>query len=148
MQTPYPPRRPVPRLRRRALLKAALAAGATFSAWPLYRPPALWSATAGPPKRGGSRVDKLKKKPNILILLNDQQRYERDWPLTWAVKHLPAMQRLKRHGLSFHNVFSAACACSPSRAALLTGTYSAQTGVYHTLVVAGDDRLGGAPAGY
>jgi arylsulfatase A-like enzyme len=138
----------VPRWRRRALLKAVLTAGATFAAWPLHRPPELWGAKAGPPKRGGSRFDRLRKKPNILILLNDQQRYERDWPLTWAVQHLPSMQRLKRHGLSFRNVFAAACACSPSRAALLTGTYSAQTGVYHTLVLPGDDSLGGAPAGY
>src|SRR5262245_4892829 len=81
MPTQSPPRRPVARLRRRALLKAGLAAGATFAAWPLLHPPALWGAKAGPPKRSGSRFDRLRKKPNILILLNDQQRYERDWPL-------------------------------------------------------------------
>ena len=94
------------------------------------------------------RFDKLGKKPNILILLNDQQRYERDWPLDWAAKHLPAMHRLKRHGLSFRNAFIAACACSPSRASLLTGTYSSQTGVLHTLVMPGDGSNGDAPAGY
>jgi peptide/nickel transport system substrate-binding protein len=38
---------------RRDLLKAGLAAGATLSAWPLYRPASLWGAEAGPPKRGG-----------------------------------------------------------------------------------------------
>src|SRR5438128_2433424 len=38
---------------RRALLKAGLAAGVTLSAWPLHRPPVLWGAEAGPPKRGG-----------------------------------------------------------------------------------------------
>jgi ABC-type transport system substrate-binding protein len=38
---------------RRALLHSGLAAGATLSAWPLYRPPVLWGAEAGPPKRGG-----------------------------------------------------------------------------------------------
>src|SRR6516162_4614689 len=38
---------------RRALLKAGLMAGAALSAWPLYGPPALWGAEAGPPKRGG-----------------------------------------------------------------------------------------------
>ena len=40
-------------VRRRDLLKAGLAAGATLSTWPLHRPPALWGAEAGPPKRGG-----------------------------------------------------------------------------------------------
>jgi peptide/nickel transport system substrate-binding protein len=40
-------------VRRRELLKAGLAAGATLSAWPLHRPSALWGVEAGPPKRGG-----------------------------------------------------------------------------------------------
>jgi len=40
-------------VRRRDLLKAGLAAGVTLSAWPLSRPPALWGAEAGQPKRGG-----------------------------------------------------------------------------------------------
>ena len=53
MQTQYPTRRTVLRLSRRDLLKAGLAAGATLSAWPLHRPPVLWGAEAGPPKRGG-----------------------------------------------------------------------------------------------
>jgi peptide/nickel transport system substrate-binding protein len=40
-------------VRRRDLLKAGLAAGVTLSALPLPSPPALWSAEAGQPKRGG-----------------------------------------------------------------------------------------------
>src|SRR5262245_7369700 len=40
-------------LSRRALLQAGLAAGATLSVWPFSRLPTLWSAEAGPPKRGG-----------------------------------------------------------------------------------------------
>jgi peptide/nickel transport system substrate-binding protein len=54
VETQYSTRRTVPRLSRRALLKAGLAASATLSAWPLHRPPALWGAEAGPPKRGGT----------------------------------------------------------------------------------------------
>src|SRR6266700_4212937 len=38
---------------RRDVLKAGLTAGATLSALPLYHPTTLWSAEAGPPKRGG-----------------------------------------------------------------------------------------------
>src|SRR5215470_13324191 len=53
METPYPTRRPVARLRRRDVLKAGLAAGLTLSAWPLAHPSALWGVEAGPPKRGG-----------------------------------------------------------------------------------------------
>src|SRR5262244_4411088 len=40
-------------VRRRDLLKASLAAGVTWSTWPLPRPQGLWAAEAGPPKRGG-----------------------------------------------------------------------------------------------
>jgi ABC-type transport system substrate-binding protein len=40
-------------VRRRELLKAGLVAGVTLSARPLARPPALWGAEAGPPRRGG-----------------------------------------------------------------------------------------------
>jgi peptide/nickel transport system substrate-binding protein len=40
-------------LSRRDVLKAGLVAGTTLSAWPLHRPPALWGAEAGPPRRGG-----------------------------------------------------------------------------------------------
>ena len=53
MEIQYPTRRPEPRLSRRDVLKAGLAAGAMLSAWPLHRPPALWGAEAGQPKRGG-----------------------------------------------------------------------------------------------
>ena len=42
-----------PRVRRRDLLKAGLAAGVTLSAWPLAQPPELWGAEAGQPRRGG-----------------------------------------------------------------------------------------------
>src|SRR4029434_1096834 len=40
-------------VRRRALLKAGLAAGVTLSALPLSSPSALWGAEVGQPKRGG-----------------------------------------------------------------------------------------------
>ena len=38
---------------RRRLLQGGLAAGATLSAWPLYRPASSWNAEAVVPKRGG-----------------------------------------------------------------------------------------------
>src|SRR5262249_16753529 len=53
METQYPTQRPVPRLSRRAVLKAALAAGVTLSPCPLPPPSTPSSAQAGPPKRGG-----------------------------------------------------------------------------------------------
>ena len=40
-------------LRRRELLQAGLVASAALSTWALSRPPVLWGAATGPPKRGG-----------------------------------------------------------------------------------------------
>ncbi len=53
METPYTARRTAPRLSRRELLQAGLAAGVALSTWPLYRPSSLWGEDAGAPKRGG-----------------------------------------------------------------------------------------------
>src|SRR5262252_527712 len=40
-------------LRRREVLHAGLMAGAALSMWSLSRPPVLWGAETGQPKRGG-----------------------------------------------------------------------------------------------
>src|SRR5262247_1737466 len=40
-------------LRRRELLQAGLVTSAALSTWALSRPPVLWGAAIGPPKRGG-----------------------------------------------------------------------------------------------
>src|SRR5262249_2516931 len=48
-----PRQQPVRCMSRRSLLRAGLAAGATLSLWPLARPPTLWGAEAGQPRRGG-----------------------------------------------------------------------------------------------
>ena len=53
MEIPQAHARVMPGVRRRDLLKAGLAAGVTWSTWPLHQPQGLWAAEAGPPKRGG-----------------------------------------------------------------------------------------------
>jgi ABC-type transport system substrate-binding protein len=53
MRTSYTARRTAPRLSRRALLKAGLAASGPLSAWPVYSPTPLWGEEARPPKRRG-----------------------------------------------------------------------------------------------
>jgi peptide/nickel transport system substrate-binding protein len=53
MATPYTARRTAPRLTRRELLQAGLAAGATLSIRPLSRPSLLWGGEPGQPKHGG-----------------------------------------------------------------------------------------------
>jgi choline-sulfatase len=71
----------------------------------------------------------LPNKPNILLIITDQEREVMHWPTGWAEANLPARSRLMDHGLHFSNAHCNTAACSPSRATLLTGLYPAQHGV-------------------
>ncbi len=79
------------------------------------------------------------KRPNILFLITDQERYPRHWPENWAADNLPAHQRLMANGLTFRRFFCNAAMCSPSRATLFTGLHPAQHGVTRTLTVGGSE---------
>ena len=74
----------------------------------------------------------LPSKPNIVLIITDQQRAAQHWPDNWVAENLPALQRLLNFGLSFENAFTAACECSPSRAAFLTSTYDNTNGIATT----------------
>lgn len=71
----------------------------------------------------------LSNKPNILLIITDQEREVMHWPAGWAEANLPSRNRLLNHGLQFTNAHCNTAACSPSRATLLTGLYPAQHGV-------------------
>lgn len=77
------------------------------------------------------------EKPNIILIVTDQERYPREWPQGWAEENLPAHQRLKGNGLSFNRHFCSAAMCSPSRSTLFTGLHPAQHGVVNTLTEGG-----------
>jgi arylsulfatase A-like enzyme len=71
-----------------------------------------------------SRTAPMLDKPNILILMTDEQRAARDWPAGWADANLPSLGRLRAHGINFNSAFANACQCSPSRSTFLTSTYA------------------------
>ncbi len=73
-------------------------------------------------------------RPHIILLWTDQERHPQHWPEGWVEANLPSSNRLKRHGLSFVNAFTAAAQCTPSRATFLTSTYPTVNGVTNTLV--------------
>lgn len=75
----------------------------------------------------------LRKKPNIVIIITDEQRHVMHWPAGWAEKNLPSMRRLMENGVTFEYAFANACTCSPSRTTLFTGTYPAHHGVTEVL---------------
>lgn len=71
----------------------------------------------------------LPRKPNILLIVTDQEREVMHWPAGWAEANLEARSRLLEHGMQFNRAYCNAIACSPSRATLMTGLYPAQHGV-------------------
>src|SRR5579871_5988687 len=54
-----------------------------------------------------SEATRFPKRPNIIVLMTDQERHHMHWPPGWAEKNLPALQRLKSHGLYFNRAYTA-----------------------------------------
>lgn len=88
--------------------------------------------------RGGT-IPTPGKRPNIILIITDQERYPQHWPEGWAADKLLAHNRLLANGLSFRRFFCNAAMCSPSRATLFTGLHPAQHGVTRTLTVGGTE---------
>jgi choline-sulfatase len=79
----------------------------------------------------------LPSKPNVVLIITDQEREPMHWPDGWAESNLPARNRILEHGLRFTNAQCNAAACSASRATLFTGRYPTE----HTVknLVTSDD---------
>jgi len=79
------------------------------------------------------------QRPNLLLLITDQQRQPQHWPDEpgWLKSLMPNDAELARTGLTFNRAFCNTCMCSPSRATLFSGQYPAQHGITLTLT-AGD----------
>jgi hypothetical protein len=107
---------------RRKFLKhggAALITGAAFSSLPALAD-ARWAKNPGREEDSGpARVfHGLWKRPNLLILITDQERFPQHWPEGCADANLPNRKRLADHGLTFTPTFCASTMCTPSRATL------------------------------
>jgi choline-sulfatase len=76
-------------------------------------------------------------RPNLLLLITDQQRYPQHWPDEpgWMRELMPNDAELARTGLSFTHAFCNTCMCTPSRATLFSGQYPAQHGLPLTLTM-------------
>ena len=84
------------------------------------------------------------KRPNILLIITDQERSHKHWPEGWAEANLPSFYNClvgccrncthpktssKRSSVMFTKAFTATTECSPSRASLLTSSYPTEHGV-------------------
>jgi len=68
-------------------------------------------------------------RPNFVIMMCDDQRWDAMSLAGNTVLKTPNMDRIGREGLVFKNAFVVNSLCGPSRASILTGTYSHTNGV-------------------
>jgi len=109
------------RVTRRTLLKTG--AGLAAGIYGISRASGgLAQESSGATAKSESR--RLPNRPNIIVLMTDQERHHMHWPAGWAEKNLPALQRLKRNGLYFNRAYTAVTQCSPSRAVMMTGRFA------------------------
>lgn len=69
------------------------------------------------------------KRPNIIMIITDQQRYDTIGALGYPYMETPNLDRLVAEGVTFTNCHVASPACTPSRASLFTGLYPHSTGI-------------------
>ena len=75
----------------------------------------------------------MKKRPNIIFLLSDDQG---EWAMGCSGNKeiiTPNLDRLAAEGMRFDSFFCASRVCSPARASLLTGRIPSQHGVHDWL---------------
>ncbi len=87
------------------------------------------SSNAVTPAPTGPRAAKAPDQPNILVIVVDQMRFPQWFMPGGAQAELPPnLSRLREGAVSFGRHYTASNDCTPSRAALLTGLYTHQTG--------------------
>lgn len=76
-----------------------------------------------------SRSDSESKRPNIVFIITDQQRFDTINALGYDYMETPNLDRLVNEGVTFTNCHITAASCAPSRASLFTGYYPHSYGV-------------------
>lgn len=79
--------------------------------------------------QGQPRQDATARKPNILLILTDDQGYHDVSYYGTKDIRTPNIDRISREGMRFDNFYANAPVCSPTRAALLSGRYPDYVGV-------------------
>jgi arylsulfatase A-like enzyme len=93
-----------------------------------------------------SAVDQARgNRPDIAILLTDQQRADTIGVAGTPGVTTPTLDRLAREGVRFTHAFCPTPQCSPARAALLTGRFPHRTGVMGNVAGSEDVPAGQSP---
>jgi arylsulfatase A-like enzyme len=79
------------------------------------------------------------RKPNIVVILTDDQRFDtvgNTHSLDGVTPVMPqVMDQLANQGITFTNMYATTPLCTPSRASILTGLYAHHTGVYNNFII-------------
>ena len=90
----------------------------------------MMAVIVAPACRGGARQSSpAAAKPNVLVILMDDLRWDALGYAGHPHVKTPQIDRIAREGVNFRNAFSTTSLCSPSRASLLTGVYAHRHGV-------------------
>ncbi len=65
----------------------------------------------------------MNDRPNIILIITDQQRYETIQALGYEYMETPNLDRLVNEGVVFEQCHVTAPSCAPSRASIFSGTY-------------------------
>ncbi len=71
----------------------------------------------------------MKKKPNLLVILIDDLRYDEFGAGGHPYMKTPHIDRLAHEGAMFERVFHTTSICSPNRASIVTGQYASRHGI-------------------
>ncbi|WPR70136.1 sulfatase [Flavobacterium sp. NG2] len=71
-----------------------------------------------------------KKRPNIIFLLTDDQRWDAMGAMGNSIIQTPNMDKLANKGVLFQNAYVTTSICCVSRASLLTGQYESKHGIH------------------
>lgn len=70
------------------------------------------------------------KKPNIIFIFTDQQRFDTMGCYGQPLNVTPNLDELAKNGVLFENAFTCQPVCGPARACLQTGKYATETGCF------------------
>lgn len=71
----------------------------------------------------------LARRPDIVLVITDQQRYDTIRALGYPHVDTPVLDRLVREGTSFSHCYVTGASCVPARASLFTGVYPHTNGI-------------------
>jgi arylsulfatase A-like enzyme len=80
--------------------------------------------------KGRDDVSEEAKRPNIVFIITDQQRFDTIAAAGFDHMITPNLDRLVREGVCFSHMYVTSPSCAPSRASLFTGLYPHTNGVF------------------